>query len=430
MSPEKIQQEINRLDAQAARAYAAGSRDGTIKAWEQILALDANHIPTLINIGKYSLSTGEVVSAKRAFQRIVDIDGRDPQQWVNLALACKGLRDDAGEERAITTALTVDPMDLLALLMRAGLLERQGKHHKAASAYGAAASVSPPLQQLHPDLRPSVEYAMSYKTKYDQEFGAFLDTHLAAQLDKYQGENLKRFTESVDIMIGRKRRFDSQSMMHHYPGLAPVAFFERADFAWLDAFEAQTDAIRDEYLRAQTDNSGFTPYINYPNDAPLNQWAELNHSLNWSAFHLIKQGKHVTENATKCPQTMALLATAPQPHQSGRTPSAMFSVLKPQTHIPPHTGVSNVRLVTHLPLIVPEGCQFRVGNEVREWVPGKAWVFDDTIEHEAINRSDKNRIVLIFDIWHPQLSQVERDMISALADGVNRFVGEIEDVGL
>jgi aspartate beta-hydroxylase len=430
MSPEKMMQEIERLEAQAMRAHAAGRRDDTFKAWEEILAMAPNHVPTLTNIGRYTLSTGEVVSAKRAFQRVVDVDGKDPQQWVNLALACKGLRDEAGEERAITSALTVDPMDLLALLMRADLLQRQGKHHKAASAFGAAASVAPPLHLLHPDLRPSVEFAMSYKNKYDAEFGAFLDAHLDESYKQYQGEDLRRFSDSLDIMVGRKRRFDSQSMVHHYPGLAPIEFFDRAEFPWLDAFEAATDSIRNEFLRAMAAEQGFAPYITYPTDAPLNQWAELNHSLKWSAFHLIKQGKQVAENAVKCPTTMALLATAPQPAQSGRTPSAMFSLLKPQTHIPPHTGVSNVRLVTHLPLIIPEGCQFRVGNTLREWVPGQAWVFDDTIEHEAINRSDQNRVVLIFDIWHPHLSAAERGMITAMSEGVSRFVGDIEDVGL
>jgi aspartyl/asparaginyl beta-hydroxylase (cupin superfamily) len=122
---------------------------------------------------------------------------------------------------------------------------------------------------------------------------------------------------------------------------------------------------------------------------------------------------------------MKLLETAPQPNQPGRTPAAMFSLLKPKTSIPPHTGVSNVRLVTHVPLIVPPGCGFRVGNETREWLPGKAWVFDDTIEHEAWNRSDQLRVVLIFDIWHPQLSQAERNMITALAGAVTAFTGEV-----
>ena len=108
----------------------------------------------------------------------------------------------------------------------------------------------------------------------------------------------------------------------------------------------------------------------------------------------------------------------------------MFSLLKPKTRIPPHTGVSNVRLVTHVPLIIPPGCGFRVGNDVREWVPGKAWVFDDTINHEAWNDSDKLRVVFIFDIWHPHLSEAERAMITALAIGMNQFSADSADFAL
>jgi aspartyl/asparaginyl beta-hydroxylase (cupin superfamily) len=102
----------------------------------------------------------------------------------------------------------------------------------------------------------------------------------------------------------------------------------------------------------------------------------------------------------------------------------MFSLLKPRTRIPPHTGVTNVRLVTHVPLIIPADCGFRVGNDTRQWVPGTAWVFDDTIEHEAWNLSDQLRVVLIFDVWHPHLTSPERAMVTALMAGINAFQGE------
>jgi aspartyl/asparaginyl beta-hydroxylase (cupin superfamily) len=90
----------------------------------------------------------------------------------------------------------------------------------------------------------------------------------------------------------------------------------------------------------------------------------------------------------------------------------MFSLLAPHTHIPPHTGVANVRLVSHLALIVPQGCGFRVGATTIEWKVGKAFVFDDTIEHEAWNDSDELRVVLIFDLWAPSLRPSERDAIA------------------
>ena len=109
-----------------------------------------------------------------------------------------------------------------------------------------------------------------------------------------------------------------------------------------------------------------------------------------------------------------MLAELPQPSVPGRCPNAMFSLLAPKTRIPPHTGVANTRLVCHLPLIVPPGCGFRVGAETRSWVPGTAFVFDDTIEHEAWNDSDELRVVLIFDLWPWALSEAERQAVAAV----------------
>jgi aspartate beta-hydroxylase len=165
------------------------------------------------------------------------------------------------------------------------------------------------------------------------------------------------------------------------------------------------------------------PYITYPDDVPQNQFAELNNSPRWSALHLYKLGKLVEENAAKCPATMRALQHAPQPDQPGRTPAAMFSLLRPRTRIPAHNGVTNSRLVTHLPLIIPEGCRFRVGSDIRQWVPGKAWVFDDTIEHEAWNDSDQTRIIFICDVWSPRLSREERVAIGEVIAATDAFNG-------
>ena len=96
------------------------------------------------------------------------------------------------------------------------------------------------------------------------------------------------------------------------------------------------------------------------------------------------------------------------------SPTAMFSVLAPRTRIPPHTGSTNARLVVHLPLVLPGPARFRVGNVTRPWRIGEAWVFDDTIEHEAWNDADEPRTILIFDVWNPQLSTAERTLVAAM----------------
>lgn len=419
--PDPRLQEINALEAEAVRAARAGRDEEANRLWGRILQIDSGHARTLTTLGERAFRAGDLQAARAAFQRLVEADGSHPGQWLNLALACQNLHDEAGEENAIQRALAVDPMDLPALLLRGKLLERQGRRHEAARAYGAAAAVSPPLERLHPDLRPGIAHALAFRDNYNNECASFLAQYLDPYFKELSSEPLTRFRDSLDIMVGKKKRYDSHSEIYHFPRLVPIEFFDRADFPWLDPIEAEADGIRDEFIGVLNAEEGFTPYISYPQDVPHNQFAELNNSPRWSAFHLHKMGRRVDENAAKCPRTMRALAGAPQPDQPGRTPSAMFSLLKPRTTIPAHTGVTNTRLVTHLALIIPENCQFRVGNDVRQWVPGKAWVFDDTIEHEARNDSDKLRVVLIFDIWHPHLTPPERAMITAMTAGLNAF---------
>jgi aspartyl/asparaginyl beta-hydroxylase (cupin superfamily) len=414
-------QPVAALEAEVLQAIQRGDEKRVAQLWERILEAAPDHARALLALGQRGFRAGDLARARKLLSHLVSVDGRDKQQWINLAVVCLAQQDEAGEEDAIRGALTADPTDLVALILRANLYQRQGKRHAAANAFGAVAAVAPPLERLTPELRPAVRDAMAYREQYQQEFAGFLDDYLAPLAGDLRGEKLGRFRESLDIMTGRKRRFDSQSALFHFHGLAPITFFERAHFPWLDAIEARTDAIRAEFLDVLAADHGFTPYLKYGNDQPLNQWAELNNSLRWSAYHLVESGRVNAANAARCPVTMEALEGAPQPDQPGRTPNAMFSLLKPGTHIPAHCGVSNVRLVAHLPLIVPGQCRFRVGNDVREWVPGQAWVFDDTIEHEAWNDSAELRVVLIFDAWHPHLSEAERRMITQLASGIQAF---------
>ena len=139
----------------------------------------------------------------------------------------------------------------------------------------------------------------------------------------------------------------------------------------------------------------------------------------WSAHYLWKNGAPVPENAARSPKTMAALEQVPLPRIPGRSPMAIFSLLQPGTRIPPHNGFINTRLICHLPLIVPPGCGFRVGNEVRPWEEGRAWLFDDTIEHEAWNDSDRPRAILLFEVWRPELSEEERALVCAMVQAID-----------
>ena len=422
-NPQDESGRIDLLFRQAQQAAQEGQHSKAQQCWSSVLAINPRHIATLQAMGQFALARRDFAAARHSFAALALIDGGNSQPWIHLAMACRAQKDLAGEIDALRHALTADPHDLMALILRANLLERQGLKHEAAQAYQAVVAVAPALDKLVPDLRPALQHAVDFRDRYQAQFGDFVDKSIADQGAGMSGAELDRFRLSLDIEFGRKKRYESRPMGYFFPGLPTIEFFERSDFPWLDQIEAATDEIRDEFLAVLDREEGFSPYITYGSDQPVNQWAELNNSPRWSAFHLLKDGRPVPGNSADCPLTMQALSGAPQPEQAGRTPVAMFSLLKPRTRIPPHVGISNARLVTHLPLIIPESCGFRVGNQTRQWLPGKAWVFDDTIEHEAWNDSDKLRVVLIFDIWHPHLTPAERRLVSAMTIARNEFLG-------
>jgi aspartyl/asparaginyl beta-hydroxylase (cupin superfamily) len=197
-----------------------------------------------------------------------------------------------------------------------------------------------------------------------------------------------------------------------YPFLPADEFFDRGHFPWLEQLEAAAPVIRSE-LQAilKSADPGLAPYIDMPPGTPRNLWSALDRSPDWSALHLWRDGERVDAVCERAPRTAELVDTLPLARIAGRAPAVFFSILKAGKTIPPHTGVTNIRSIVHLPLIVPGGCGFRVGSETRAWREGEAFVFDDTIEHEAWNRSDQDRALLILDCWNPHLSEDERAII-------------------
>src|SRR5438270_1943447 len=223
-----------------------------------------------------------------------------------------------------------------------------------------------------------------------------------------------RLAEALDIAAGRRRLYVQEPTAFTYPGLPALQFFDPAQFDWAPAAEAATPAIRaelDGLLSAGTDE--FRAYVQHQTVAPEANKALLG-KKDWSILPLCENGWLSPGVIDKCPTTWETMLKLPLPRIAGWGPTAVFSLLKGGAHIAAHNGMFNTRLVCHLPLIVPAGCRFRVGNEVREWQEGKPLIFDDTIEHEAWNDSGEDRVVLIFDVWRPELSEQERFELTAL----------------
>jgi len=370
------------------------------------------------------LQRGEAAKARELFQRATQADPRHPSLWSNLAESLKVLGLAQEQMEAIDRALTLEPRHLASLLQKAALMEARGDVRNAARAYRDALATVPSGAEPPPTVKEAVEHARAVVTADDSALSAAIEDSLQGLRTRHGNVSHHRVDRCLDLLTGKRKRYNSEPTFMYFPELPTIEFFERDAFPWLDALEAATEEIRKELVTVLvSDRAGLEPYIQYPDSVPLDQWRDLNKSRRWSAYFLWNQSKPQPDHLARCPRTAELLKSVPKCDVAGRGPTAFFSILDPHTEIPPHTGVTNTRLTVHLPLIVPPNCGFRVGSETREWEPGKAWVFDDTIEHQAWNRSDSPRAVLIFDIWHPLLSAAERDMVRSATEALGRYYG-------
>ncbi|MFZ2029508.1 MAG: aspartyl/asparaginyl beta-hydroxylase domain-containing protein [Vitreimonas sp.] len=411
----RIGETLDLLDRAATEAANAGRWDEAERLWMEMRGRAPNNRNALWGLGFSALQRGDARKAKTLLAAAQKAAPQDKVVPLTLAMACRDCGDGDGEAAAITAALAIDAYYLPALLAKATMLERQG-HLDAPTAYGNALKVAHAPERWPQELRAQLEHAKSVVDKHRRDVFSALSNKITDIAGDMPDPQRERWREAASIMAQLSAPYHSQSNQLFVPRLSATPFYDVSSFPWAEAVQSKTAIIREELMRAlQTRGESFVPYINKTEGAPVNQWGELNHSKRWSALHLWANGERVEENLSLCPETAKVLALADQAHIAGNCPNAMFSALAPHTHIPPHYGETNARLVAHLPLVVPERCGgIRVGFQQREWQVGELLIFDDSIEHEAWNDSDELRVVLIFDVWNPELTTKDREIVNAL----------------
>ncbi|MFC0633476.1 aspartyl/asparaginyl beta-hydroxylase domain-containing protein [Brevundimonas balnearis] len=314
--------------------------------------------------------------------------------------------------KAAEARLRADPADLEALIAKGDALARLGDERGAGAFHAAALRVAR-TRGASPALASEVRRIEAETSARAARFEAALREGVA-RAGHDPARSSERFTLSLDLLTGRKQLHLSAPRFYFFPGLPQVQFQPRESLPWIDRIEAATDEIASELEGLLADPDLFKPYVEPRGDRPARDAQGMVANADWSAVFLWKDGVEQREAASRCPRTLEALRDVPLCRVPGRTPSILFSRLTPGARIPPHHGLINTRLICHLPLIVPRGCRFRVGSDEREWERGEAWAFDDTVEHEAVNGSDRDRIILIFDVWKPELTDEERSLVSAM----------------
>ncbi len=406
---------IDRLLRDAREASQRGDVENAILRFGEVLKAQPDQPHAQNGLGMIALSQQRYADAAMHFRRAAIADGREPALWINVARAAREMDDVDGEKAALDAALAIDQRHFMARLRKAELHEREGERGAAAEAWNAVVSLASQIEDLPAPLVERVSHGRRFVSDHAEALGTAIEARIAVARDALSLPERRRFDVCLDAMLGRRRIYANECHGAAFPFLPADEFFAQSLFPWARALEAQTNAIRDEFRAlASSSDAPLRPYVAMDAGTPDSKWTPLDHNLDWGAIFLEEYGARNLPLGAKCPATVSALDAIDRFDPPGRGPTIFFSLLKPKTRIPPHTGVSNMRAIVHLPLIVPVGCGFRVGGETRLWEEGHVFMFDDTIEHEAWNDSDALRAVLIFDVWNPHITFAERTLIRAM----------------
>jgi aspartate beta-hydroxylase len=407
--------------------FQQGRLDEAERAAHQALQRQPRDLESMNVLALIALRRGQLAPAQQWLDASIGVnpDHALTRHYLGRVHDATGNVDAAVREHR--AALSRAPQMFVVRLHYAAALERAGEIELAAIQYFRAnQDAQAQGRWLSPDttssaLRPMVLHAVQVVRSTRKAVYANL---LAPLREQFGPDSLERveqalriyFHEAAPVFPDPRQR----PTFFYFPGLPPQAYLDRSLFPWIEQLEARTDAIREELLRLLPSEAGRERVFTNEAIEQMNLRG-LNAPPSWNGYYFYRHGIRREDNCASCPVTAGALDLLPLSYVREHGPEVLFSVFTAGTHLLPHRGVTNTRLVGHLPLIVPPDCALNVGGEIHEWRAGRAVIFDDTYEHEAWNRSQQTRVVLIFDLWNPHLTEAEREAIAQLVPAMGDF---------
>lgn len=396
------------LLAEAKAANQRGDRSTAAARCRAAVAIDAACVPAHVYLCRALRETGEWAQAAAHAEAIVNAQPGAPGPLVDLGLCQQKSGDAAAAVRSFEEALAAAPANPRIRLFLGAALAEAGRRPEAAEQVSLAFEGEPQLGVPGgPGLPRELAECAEIGGKAMRSFLTAHHIEAVSGLDTPRIENaIWPQTHAGSVSY---RESAQKPWVFYVPDLDCTPVFERTRLDWVDEIEAASDAIRSEFLaHADLVASHARPYVDQ--HAGLDPaWNDLKGTLEWSSVHLFKGGERQSA-ADAFPSTCAALEAVPLVRNAGTPQEVFFSILKAGAAIPPHFGLANTPLTVHLPLIVPRGdAGLRVGEAHLNWHEGKVIAFDDSFEHEAWNRTNEDRIVLIFEAWRPDLTVSERN---------------------
>ncbi|MGY0558808.1 aspartyl/asparaginyl beta-hydroxylase domain-containing protein [Lysobacter sp. A421] len=418
------------LRAAARKAAQTGQASMAHGSYARLLEVQPDDVEALNFLGIHALSGDHLARARELLEHALAVAPDDAPTRKNLGIALLHSGDPERAQQVLQPALDEAPDYFVARLYLGVALERLGRDDDAATEYLRALTLANAQghwrdpQSTPAGLRPVVAHAAEVvRAGYPR----LLHAVLAPLHERHGRAAMARVDKCLAGYLGdlsvRPANPVQKPTFLYFPGLPETPFLSRDLFPWYEQMEACTDAIRDELLAVlAADGADLVPFLGEPPPGMTSQYlgGRADVKPQWDGLFFHRHGNRNEENCRRCPQTAAALEAAPTVRIRGHAPESLFSVLGAGSHILPHTGVTNTRVVTHLPLLVPGDCTLRVADQRHDWQQGRCITFDDTFEHEAWNNSNRTRVILLFDVWNPHMTPVEQiavtELVAAIAD--------------
>lgn len=409
------------LRAQARASAESGRWEQAEAAFRELLRQSPDDVEALNVLGASAMARGAFADAGALLRQALASAPGDGSVRKNLGMLLLQTGDAEGAADVLGQAVDDDPDFFVARLLLGLAHERCARSADALGQYLASlgrahahgfwldpASTPPGLRSLVAHARHTV------RTHRLQVMDQVLSPLRARHGEQALARVRRCFAHYLGDDASRPASPVQRPLSLYFPGLPETPYFDRALFPWYEALEDAWTGIRDEMEHALEEDMGLVPFLGTPPPGMGSSYlaGRGEAAARWDGLFFHRHGKRFAENCDRCPATEAALDAVPLVHIRGHSPETLFSVLGPGSHILPHTGITNTRTVTHLPLMVPRDCALNVAGEQHAWQPGRCVSFDDTFEHEAWNRSDQTRVILLFDVWNPHLDAVEREAIA------------------
>lgn len=399
-------------------------------SYAQVLEGQPDDLEALKYLAGCQLLRGAGRRAIELMQAAVAAHPDDAPAWHQLGASYTMDGNMRAAADTLRRALQLAPSMYVARLRLGMALEQLGESRQALIAYFTAINMAQAQGQwlsdetTAPDERHAVQHAVRYVAsgRHALFYGV-----LEPLRQRYGRSELIRIEQALAGYLGEQpiawQDPRQRSKFFHLPGVPARTYYPRELLPWYAELEAKTSVIRDELHAVLQESQNLEPFLGDKiKDRPDMLAAFGSDRATWDAYFFHRHGKRYDEHCARCPQTAAALDVLPLARVRNHSPEALFSVLRPETHILPHRGVTNIRVTSHLPLIVPPDCAIRVGGEIHAWQEGRCVTFDDTMEHEAWNKSGETRVVMIFDCWNPDMSEIERLAVTDLVEAIGDFI--------